>query len=284
VDKSATGRSISCRAVISILIFLATTGAFSTEVWASTNAVDTPLADSAVQLAAKFERDVSPRLSLPPEEAQSYSLRMQSALDTAQVYLAIEQFVVLIDRSPSVQAALLFLGSNVDGWALVGATPVSTGLPGRYEHFLTPLGVFDHSTANPDFRAEGTKNKQGFRGYGRKGMRIYDFGWVNSQRGWGKGGMGVLRLQMHATDPDLAEQKLGTAQSEGCVRIPSTLNAFIDVNGLLDEEYERSVARGEHLWVLRKDRSLTSYPGRYMVVVDSGRPERPDWSPQTMKR
>ena len=209
---------------------------------------------------------------------------MRRALDIAQVYLATEQFVVLIDRSPSVKAALLFLGSNVGGWALVGATPVSIGLPGRYEHFLTPLGVFDHSTVNPDFPSKGTKNKQGFCGYGRKGMRIYDFGWVNSLRGWGKGGMGVLRLQMHVTDPDLAEQKLGIAQSEGCVRTPSTLNNFIDLNGPLDEEYKLSAAKGQHLWALRKDRSLTFYPGRYLVVVDSDRMERPDWSPQTIKR
>ena len=82
-----------------------------------------------------------------------------------------------------MQAALLNRGSVVKGWFFGGgAAPVSTGLPGCCEHFLTPLGVFDHSLANPDFRAEGTKNKLGFRGYGRKGLRIYDPGGVNSVR------------------------------------------------------------------------------------------------------
>jgi hypothetical protein len=281
VGELAFSLALACRGLVGVLVIGATT--FSTPVWASTTTADA-LATSAVQLAAKFERDVSPRLVLPQTEALAYALRLQGALATAQLSLAVEQFIVLVDRSPSVQAALLFWGSAGRGWTLVGATPVSTGLAGRYEHFLTPLGVFDHSMANPDFRAEGTKNKLGFRGYGRKGMRIYDFGWVDSLRGWGKGGMGVLRLQMHATDPDLAEQKLGTAQSEGCVRIPATLNDFMDVHGLLDEDYERTVAGGKQLWVLRKDRTPTPYPGRYMVVVDSDRTERPDWSPPPVKQ
>ena len=230
-------------------------------------------------LAREFLRDVSPLLFVPVDESKAYAVRLQRALDSAQVQLNSPQFVVLIDRSANVQAALIYWGSVAQGWSLVGAAPASTGLPGSYEHFTTPLGVFDHSRANPDFRAEGTKNKLGFRGYGRKGMRVYDFGWVDAPRGWGDGAMGILRLQMHDTDPDRAELRLGTAQSEGCVRIPSALNDFIDRHALLDAGYERAVADGTHLWVLRTDRTPTSTPGRYLVVVDSERKERPAWSP-----
>ncbi|MEO7281046.1 MAG: L,D-transpeptidase [Casimicrobium sp.] len=233
----------------------------------------------SVPLARDFVRSVAPTLSVPAEESKGYAVRLQSALDSAQIQLASPQFVVLIDRSVNVQAAFIYWGSVAQGWSLVGATPVSTGLPGRYEHFTTPLGVFDHSRANPDFRAEGTKNKLGFRGYGRKGMRVYDFGWVYAPRGWGDGAMGILRLQIHATDPDRAEPRLGTAQSEGCVRISSSLNDFIDRHALLDADYERAVADGSHLWVLRADRTPTSTPGRYLVVVDSVSKERPAWSP-----
>lgn len=230
-------------------------------------------------MAGEFLRNVTPTLSVPAEEAKAYDVRLQRALDSAQIQLTSPQFVILIDRSPNVQAALIYWGSVAQGWSLVGATPVSTGLPGSYEHFTTPLGVFDHSLVNSDFRAEGTKNKLGFRGYGRKSMRVFDFGWVDAPRGWGNGAMGVLRLQMHATDPDRAELRLGTAQSEGCVRIPSSLNDFIDRHALLDADYERAVADGTHLWVLRADRTPTSTPGRYLVVVDSERKERPVWSP-----
>ena len=235
-------------------------------------------------LTAAFRLEVSPSLQLPPEERAAYAARLQASIDAAQLPPAPAQYILLVDRSASVQAALLYWGSVAQGWDLVGATPVSTGLPGRYEHFTTPLGVYQHSMSNPDFRAEGTKNKLGFRGYGVKGMRVYDFGWVEAPRGWGNRAMGVLRLQMHATDPVLAEPRLGTAQSEGCVRIPAALNAFIDRHGLLDAAYEEAANGGARLWVLRADRVPTPDAGRYLVVVDSERTERPAWSPLPAKR
>ena len=232
-----------------------------------------------VPLIQEFQRDVASHLLIPEEEAEAYGAGLKNMLVSAEASVSMPQFVILVDRSAYVQVLFLYWGSASTGWNLVGATPVSTGLPGRYEHFLSPLGVFDHSMANPDFRAEGTKNKKGFRGYGKKGMRIYDFGWVGAPRGWGDGAMGVLRLQMHSTDPDRAESRLGTPQSEGCIRIPATLNDFIDRHALLDEDYERAVSGGSRLWVLRRDRTPTSSPGRYLVVIDSQRVERPVWSP-----
>ena len=274
------------RPVLSLLLALSVAAGLVSSPPASAS---TPIAEDidgnqAVPLAAAFQLDVTPRLALPRAEIVAYGVRLQSALDEAQRLLSTPQFVLLVDRSPNVQAMLVYWGSAERGWGFVGAAPVSTGLPGRYEHFVSPLGVFDHSMANPDFRAEGTKNKQGFRGYGRKGMRVYDFGWVASPRGWGKGEMGELRLQMHSTDPDLAAWRLGSAQSEGCVRIPATLNAFIDRHGVLDEDYERAIASGSRLWVLRKDRTPVASAGRYLVVVDSKRDDRPAWSPLPSKR
>lgn len=256
--------------------------------WATTaQAADAAGADAppaSAPLAQEFQRDVAPRLQLPAAERLAYAARLQEALDGAAVKVEAEQFIVLVDRAPKVQAALLFWGSAGHGWDYVGATPVSTGLPGTYEHFLTPLGVFNHSLDNPDFRSEGTKNALGFRGYGRKDLRIYDFGWVASPRGWGDGAMGELRLQMHSTDPQLAEPLLGTPRSEGCVRIPAALNDFIDRHGLLDADYQEALAAGTQFWVLRADRTVTASPGRYMVVVDTRREKRPAWSPAPARR
>ncbi|MEO8309597.1 MAG: L,D-transpeptidase [Caldimonas sp.] len=194
------------------------------------------------------------------------------------------ELVVLVDRAPQVQALLIVRGSPAIGWVLIGASPVSTGLPGRFEHFLTPLGAFEHSMANPDFRAEGTRNDLGIRGYGRKGSRIYDFGWAAQEKGWARGGMSVMRLQMHSTDPDVLEQRLGTAQSKGCIRIPASLNEFIDRRGILDAAYQAELADGARLWVLRADREATPGAGRWLVVVDSVRNERPPWAPAPMER
>lgn len=130
--------------------------------------------------------------------------------------------------------------------------------------FDGPRGVFAHSTANMDFRAEGTRNVLGILGYGRKGMRVYDFGWVGAERTWGAGGIGVMRLQMHATDPELLEPHLRY--------------------GLLDADYEAAARAGEHLWVLRTDREPTPWPGRWLVVIDSQRGARPAWSPRPAAR
>jgi len=90
--------------------------------------------------------------------------------------------------------------------------------------------------------------------------------------------MSVMRLQMHSTDPDMLEQRLGTAQSKGCIRISASLNEFIDRYGLLDGAYEEEIASGARFWVLREDRQPTPWSGRYLVVVDSGRSQRPGWA------
>ena len=235
-------------------------------------------APAAVPLAPEFEQAVAPQLRPPPDVVASYATRLQGALDRAGVRIERPQFVALVDRSPKVQALLLLWGSAGTVWRLVGAAPVSTGLPGRYEHFATPLGVFEHSLTNPDYRAEGTKNEFGIRGYGRKGTRVYDFGWARATKGWGNGAMSEMRLQMHATDPDHLEQRLGTAQSKGCIRIPASLNEFIDRHAVLDDDYQNEID-DRRLWVLRGDRTPTPWSGRYLVVVDSMFSERPDWSP-----
>lgn len=235
---------------------------------------------SSTPLVDEFDRTVKLHLTVPAEETLAYAALLSSAMASKGILETSQKFAVLVDRNPNVQVLLVYWGTVANGWSLVGASSISTGLPGKYEHFLTPLGVFDHSRENPDFRAEGTKNKFGIRGYGNKGGRIYDFGWVKAPRGWGDGHMGELRLQMHSTDADLLEQRLGTAQSEGCVRMPAELNEFIDRHGILDEDYDRVVAIGDHPRVLRSDRVANPWSGRYLVVVESDATTRPAWAPR----
>jgi hypothetical protein len=88
-----------------------------------------------------------------------------------------------------------------------------------------------------------------------------------------------MRLQMHATDPRVLEPRLGRVASEGCIRIPATLNVFLDVHGVLDADYEAAVASGEKLWILKASRQTMPWPGRNLVIVDSQVTERPFWSP-----
>ena len=229
------------------------------------------------QLAAVYEREVDRRLVLPAPDRAFYAARLTQALQAADVLVDRAQFVLLVDRSANVQAMMLWWAAPNGARELIGASPTSTGRPSGFEHFETPTGVFEHSLANTDFRAEGTKNEFGIRGYGDKGMRVYDFGWVMGRRAWAPGEQ-LMRLQVHATDRALLEPRLGRRELKGCVRIPATLNALIDRYGLLDAAYEEAMAAGHRFWVLREDRMPTPWSGRWLVVIDSQRTSRPAWA------
>lgn len=233
----------------------------------------------ALDMRRMFSQEVTRKLTVPVVEQRAYVLQLQRALAAANLADLAGEYVVMVDRAATIQALFIyFRATPANAWFLIGASPVATGLPGTFDHFLTPLGVFDHTPDNMDFRAEGTTNENGIRGYGRRDMRIYDFGWIDSERGWGKGGTSPMRFQMHATDPDRLEPLLGVRHSKGCVRIPASLNVFIDRHGILDANYEAQVEAGRSLWVLHPGRDVTPIEGRYLVVVDSMRKTRPAWA------
>jgi hypothetical protein len=240
--------------------------------------------NDGTQLLELFKVQVNRRLDLPEEDQRHYEQMLQQALSDAGLRDLKPQYVVLVDRNPLTQAVMIFWKSLGDRFVFIGASPASTGRPGQFEHFETPTGVFDHTVDNPDFRAEGTRNEFGILGYGRKGMRIYDFGWLNAPKGWGNRAESVMRLQMHSTDPDLLETRLGSIQSKGCIRVPASFNTFIDHYGVLDADYERAIAAGKSFFVLNPERQPTRWSGRYLIIVDSQRRERPSWSPSPVAR
>ncbi|WP_321958105.1 L,D-transpeptidase [Paraburkholderia bannensis] len=234
----------------------------------------------ALAMRDTFARSVTRRLRVPLADQRAYGQRLQAALDAKDLGALAGEYVILVDRSANVQALFVYFRAMPgETWQMIGASPVATGRPGEYDHFLTPLGVFQHTPSNMDFRAEGTMNENNIRGYGKRDMRIYDFGWVDGERGWGKGGVSPMRFQMHATDPDRLEPLLGIRHSKGCVRIPASLNVFIDHNGIIDAEYQALVDSGRSLWVLHSNREISPYAGRFVVVIDSARKMRPAWAP-----
>jgi hypothetical protein len=240
-------------------------------------------AEDGTALALAFRMEVDRRLELPQPDQLRYAQLLEGALAATAIPFMRSQYILVLDRNPNVQAIFVYwldAQAATDHLRFIGASPASTGKSGRRGSFITPLGVFAHTLDNKDFRAEGTLNKLGIRGYGRKGMRVFDFGWVQAERGWGSGGQYPMRFLLHATDPDFLEQYMGVAKSKGCIRIPATLNTFIDRYGLLDDDYEQALASGKKIWVLRPDRTPTPWSGRYLVIVDSGSTERPAWSPE----
>lgn len=193
-----------------------------------------------IALMKQFDDEVDRRLDVLEVEQRRYIERLQAALRDGGVVLAAKQHLILVDRSAQVQAIAVLLFDPPARWFWIGASATSTGRPGQFDHFVTPSAVFVHSLANPDFRSEGTLNENHIRGYGVRGMRVFDFGWVIGERGWGGGGMSAMRLQMHASDPTVLEPRLGTAQSKGCIRIAASLNRYLDHHAILDADYEQA--------------------------------------------
>ena len=178
-----------------------------------------------------------------------------------------DQYFLYVDRNPKRQVIFVcFFDAEHQTVIEIGRGRVSTGKPtkGR-DYFLTPTGVFRNTVAICGYRALGTKNDQGWRGLGKRGSRVWDFGWqegykiINNRKEFI-----YIRFLMHATDPDYGEARLGKQDSKGCVRISGKLNEFLDHFGIIDRDYERQ----KHHWLLRKDRKPVFYQGEYLVIGD----------------
>ena len=97
--------------------------------------------DQTRMLALSRERYVSEvdRLLDVPAHAQAAVVSMlDEALSRAGLPNLPVQHVLVVDRSPQVQAAFLLLRTPEAGWLWVGASPVSTGRVGSFDHFRTP--------------------------------------------------------------------------------------------------------------------------------------------------
>jgi hypothetical protein len=200
-----------------------------------------------------------------------YRARIESDAEqlvrTLPMYDQVSQFFHYIDRNPKKQIGAVMRYDGATGKAsVIGVGKVSTGNPKLKGHFETPIGVFPNSVANFNYRAEGTKNKKGWRGLGAKGSRVWDFGWQDTIH---TDGIRSIRLLMHATDPDYGESRLGRVDSKGCVRISAKMNRFLDQFGVLDADYEAQPADKRVNWLLRKDRTPIRYAGKYLVVGES---------------
>ena len=228
----------------------------------------------AALLRLAMAHDVPNLLHLVPGRPQQIEARARAMLSATHTILDAPQLVVVVDRAPSVQTLALMLAQPGAPWVLIGAVHVSTGQANRKDYYITPVGVFAHTAAILDFRALGTYNEHHVRGIGLAGMRVWDFGWQWALKGWHTDGAGGdIRLQMHATDPTLLERRLGRPASEGCVRVSSAMNRFMDGYGVLDSDIEReAVGDARYRALLRPDRTPTPLAGRLMIVIDDHDP------------
>jgi lipoprotein-anchoring transpeptidase ErfK/SrfK len=226
-----------------------------------------------VRLRTALGREV-PRLIVdPPAAERRWIERSQAAVSGSNERIDRPQLLVVVDRNPRVQQMRILVARPDADWQDLGGTRVSTGQTGRFDYYLTPTGVFLHTDAILDWRAEGTFNENHIRGLGLKGMRVWDFGWQTAIKGWGTEEQGQIRLLIHATDPANLERRLGRPASKGCVRIPAAMNRFLDRRGVLDADYERVALEDPRFAaLLSADHTPTPLAGNMLVVIDTSQP------------
>lgn len=223
------------------------------------------------RLRAAFAQEVPQRVTRSAIADTDWISFARARLSGAAVRIEHSQLLVVIDRAPRVQELRLIVAQPGSlPWYVIGGSKVSTGQAERHGYFITPVGVFPHTTDILDYRALGTFNENHIRGLGLKGMRVWDFGWQTTQQGWGEHAEAEIRLLLHATDPDYLEQRLGRTASKGCVRIPASMNRFLDTHGVLDADYEQAaVSDLRFAAVLLPGRQPSPLAGTLMVVIDS---------------
>jgi len=229
------------------------------------------VADEARQLRAAFAAEVPRHTACGPDPGADWIAPARAQIHASGSRIDRPQLIVAVDRNPRHQRLCLLLAHPTRPWQALGGARVSTGAAGRHGYFITPTGVFVHSAAILDWRAEGTYNENHIRGLGRKGMRVWDFGWQRASRGWVPADEpGEIRMLLHATDPDVLEARLGHAASKGCIRVSAAMNRFLDHYGVLDADYERAAPTDAGIRaLLPPDRMPTRLAGDMLVVIDS---------------
>lgn len=182
------------------------------------------------------------------------------------------QYFIVVDSSFKKQNLMLaFWDSTTQSFQLSSnLAKISTGRTGKVHHYITPTGWLEQIPENGTYRAQGTKNSNGIRGYGVKGMRVWDFGWQNAYTGWMKRPeVHQIRMQMHATDPQFLEQRLGNPASQGCIRLSSEINQFLDNHAIIDKNIENSSMS----WSLKKVRNKVENQGSFVLIVNTDKPD-----------
>jgi hypothetical protein len=201
------------------------------------------------ELMEQYARDVTPRLHLPADEVRLYcSIAEWQMCGNARDMLD-PQYLLVIDRNPNVQAALLVWRLWSGSYELVGASPVAAG--------TTPL---DSAQSAQDLLVQVGANRR------RGRSRVYEFEPVGAPHGGA-----APRVELRSAPPG-GEDSLGAPCPDGCIQLPASLVAFLDEYGILDQD-----APG------RAQRHVLPCRGRHLLLVDSERDERPAWSPAPMR-
>jgi hypothetical protein len=241
------------------------------------------VATQSAIIAGTLAAEVPHPLTLSEERQEDLIALARKMAADGNLIIRQPQLVLIVDRAIHGQTMSLALTQPDGPWTILGSRSVSTGKPGRKEHFKTPVGVLLNDGSELGYRAEGTYNQNHIRGLGVKGMRVWDFGWQQSEDWRSPGATMPVRVEMHATDPAVLAQRLGSADSEGCIRIPAALNQFLDRHGIIDADIERlAVQDAGYRALLSRQLSPTPLAGDAVIVVDSSQPWAKPYPPVTL--
>ncbi len=236
----------------------------------------------ATTLRQAMAAEVAGAVQLTSAKEQALIVLAQRIAGQDHLFIRQPQLVLIVDRAPQGQLMAMTLAQPDGDWEVLGARHVSTGKPGRLQHFKTPVGVLLNDGSELGYRAQGTFNQNHIRGLGVKGMRVWDFGWQTSDDWRTPGATMEVRVEMHATDPDVLEERIGRADSEGCIRLPDSLNRFLDRRGIIDADIER-LGQNDigYRALLSPELEPTPLAGDAVIVVDSSEPSVKPYPPVT---
>jgi len=246
----------------------------------SLSVTDTAL--EAAHLSEVMAAEVPGAVHLSPDRKEALIALAQQMAAEDHLLIRQPQLVLIVDRAPQGQLLAMTLARPDGAWEILGTRHVSTGKPGRLQHFKTPIGVLLNDGSELGYRAQGTFNQYHIRGLGVKGMRVWDFGWQTSDDWRTPGATMEVRVEMHATDPNVLEERIGRADSEGCIRLPDALNRFLDRHGIIDAAIERlGETDGGYRALLSPELDPTPLAGDAVIVVDSSEPWAKPYPPET---
>jgi hypothetical protein len=232
------------------------------------------LADSRVEGEAQALRNAFER-EVPEHLAWTAGLPVAERIAKANPTLPPDgpQSVLAVDRAANRQTVWVLVARPSGRWLVIGGALVSTGKPGRKEHFKTPVGTFLNDGSILGYRAEGTFNENHVRGLGLKGMRVWDFGWQTTEDWRTPGATMAVRLEMHSTDPANLAHRIGRPDSEGCIRIPASLNTFLDKHGVIDRALTAAAPTDPATaQLISRQQHPTPLAGSAVIVYDSSEP------------
>lgn len=188
-----------------------------------------PESEDSLRALADDIKELPSSIELRPEETQKMISNVQQKINSGELKIPDNGYLVYINKNPDAQfATLLHYDQASNKFTVVGTDSVSTANTERYPGSETPSGV--HYVEKIVDAADWGDP------YGQKGHEVYD---LSKDVG----------IAFHATDEP---ERLGKPASHGCIRMSNEFNDLLDKHKVLDvnspvivSEFDRKEVTGK---------------------------------------